>query len=106
MLATSKHALLREQQRAISQFMVLIIEEYAIEWQRSSEKLVQLLSKRDATFEELDVNSLIRVLKGSIKDLKRIEKKVSARNANMQVLCLGGVLATEAHSSRIKRWGC
>jgi hypothetical protein len=104
MLDSSKHALLREQQHAISPLMALIIDEYAVEWQICSQKLIQILNKRDANLIELDVNHLIRVLKRNVEDLKRIEKKNSARNINMQVLTLDGLLITEVNSNRVKRW--
>ena len=73
MLAISRHALLREQQRAIAP-MALLIDECAIEWQCSSDKLIQVLSKQNASREE-DAKHLIRELKKGIKQLKRIEKK-------------------------------
>ncbi|MCS6262076.1 hypothetical protein ACRN93_20690 [Shewanella baltica] len=104
MLASSKHALLREQQYTILPLMALITDEYAVEWQICSQKLIQILNKCDANLIELDVNHLIRVLKRNVEDLKRIEKKTSAQNTNMQVLTLDGLLITEVNPNRVKRW--
>jgi hypothetical protein len=99
MLSTFKHVLLLEQQRVSPKLVVLIIE-----CQCSSKKLVQLLSKRDTTVLGFDVKRLIRELKCSIKNLRRIENKASVRNANMHVASLDDVLVTEANSNRVKRW--
>lgn len=103
MLAISRHALLREQQRAISPLMALLIDECAIEWQCSSDKLIQVLSKQNAKHIEEDTKHLIRELKKGIKQLKRIEKKASARHSNMQVVSTDGMVVTEVTSRRIKR---
>ena len=103
MLKISRHAQLREQQRAISPLMALLIDECAIEWKCGPDELMQLLNTRCAHFLESDVKLLIRTLKGYIKDLKRIEKKASSKDPNIQVVSLDGMVVTECNSKRVKR---
>lgn len=99
----TKHAQLREQQRAISPIMSALLEEYGTEWQCFNDRFLQLLRKEAATIIEIDAKALIRELKRGIKVLKRVEKKASAKGANIQIVSEEGAIITEGNSERVKR---
>ena len=99
----TKHAQLREQQRAISPFMADIMDQMAIEWPTHGQRLTQLLKKADAEVLETEVKHLIRYCKKAIRHLKRIEKKSASKNPNVQIMSSSGIIITEANSSRTKR---
>jgi hypothetical protein len=103
MLLISKHALLREKQRAIPTILPFLLDEYAIEWESGPDRLLQLLQKYDAKLLEGSAKRLIKDLKFCIKELKRVEKKTSSRHCNMQVISHNGAVITEVNSSRVKR---
>lgn len=99
----TRHARLREQQRAISPIMSVLIEEYGLEWQCHYDRYMQLLPKGVAKTIGVDAKNLIRELKYWIKVLKRVEKKSSSASANIQVISTEGAVITEANSNRAKR---
>lgn len=101
----SQHAKLREQQRAISPIMSGLLDEYGMDWKTHKERCMQILSDEQINCFEVDAKLLIRECKQMIRALKRVEKKASSRDKNMQVVTQDGVVVTEANSQRIKRKG-
>jgi hypothetical protein len=95
-MVLTKHAQLREQQRAIPHIMSALLDEHGLEWQCYHERFLQVLKKSDAALLEGETKRLIRQLKKLVKELKLVEKKTSARSSNMQIV-------SEGDSDRIKR---